>query len=103
MAEKQNNPTVTRSPAARSRPKIVELARTGDARALELFSELSQEATSGELVGVVVIGMYRREARRPVRLFMTGRAADDPMFAVGAMSTCGVLVQELALDQGGLG
>lgn len=70
---------------------------------MELFERLCREAEQGDLVGSIVVAMYRpRACGHRYFLSMTGWASNSPTFAAGAMSACQVLVQELALQEAGL-
>lgn len=74
----------------------------------QLFEQLAQEADDGDLVGAVVVSMYRRSrgrgrpALKQYYLTMSGWASNNPTFAAGAMGACQVLVHELALQEAGL-
>lgn len=69
----------------------------------ELFEKLAVQAESGELVGAIVISMCRRTREgKQYFLSLSGWASNNPTFAAGAMSSCQVLVQELALQDAGL-
>lgn len=69
-----------------------------------LFETLAQAADDGDVVGAIVIAM-RPRSRSGKKYFMSlsGSAAANPTYASGAMSACQVLVQELALEDAGLG
>jgi hypothetical protein len=74
-----------------------------------LLEQMSTQAHAGELVGAVVIGIYRappiagdRRATTRPEVHLTGLAREQPLLAVGAMATAEVLVKELALEMAGI-
>lgn len=74
----------------------------------QLIEELAQAEESGDLVGTVVISMYRRArgrgraAQKQFELSLSGWAAQNPVLASGTMSACQVLINDLALQEAGL-
>lgn len=81
--------------------KLVELVK--DAGTKEMLNKLLKEAESGDLVGAVVIPMYRTKgSAKHYKLCLTGWAAQNPTLSSGAMSACLVLITELSLQEAGL-
>lgn len=88
-----------------NKDNIAQFPRAHDRRLRDLFDKLTEDAARGDLVGTIVIGIYRRRpngSERPPALHMTGLASERPVLAVGIMATCEVLVKELALEKAGL-
>lgn len=72
-----------------------------DSRAL--FERLAAEAAQGDLVGSIVISLYKRgRSNKHYYLSLSGWAQHNATFAAGAMSSCQLLMQELALQEAGL-
>lgn len=70
---------------------------------VQLHARLAEEARRGELVGSIVIPLYRRDqGKKQYLIALSGWAAENPTFAAGAMSVCQLLMQEKGLDDAGL-
>lgn len=81
--------------------RLVEVLKDQDTK--ETLQKLLKESESGDLVGAVVIPMYRRKGRaKHFKLCVTGWASENPTLAAGAISACLVLITELSLQDAGL-
>ena len=69
----------------------------------QLHARLTEEARRGELVGSIVIPLYRHNhGKKQYLIALSGWAAENPTFAAGAMSVCQLLLQEKGLHDAGL-
>ena len=81
--------------------RLVALHQNEDTKLL--CKKLTQLAEDGELVGSVVISMStKKKGGKSFSLHLSGWASTNPTFAAGAMSSCLVLLHELALKESGL-
>jgi hypothetical protein len=74
-----------------------------DVDSRDLFAALMKRAERGEIIGAVVVPIYRRErSDQQFSVHLAGIAATNPTFAVGVNSSVGILLRELALKKAGL-
>lgn len=66
------------------------------------LARFTNEATAGDLVGLVAIPLYRAGEGPQYTLALSGWASTHPTFALGTMSACMALMREIALTEAGV-
>lgn len=74
-----------------------------NAEVVELLTGLLRHTEAGAITGLVSIPLYNRgHSGKKFGVSLAGRAKTNPTLAAGAMGTCQMLVQEIALKDAGI-
>ena len=69
----------------------------------DLFAQCMKHAEKGDIVGAIVIPIYRRKTDGKLySVHLSGTAANNPTYAAGVGAAANALLRELSLKQAGL-